>query len=167
MFKTFIHEFVLKADLHIVRGLKIRFEMARFLYNAVLKEALNRAFLIKQSKILKEIKRADAKKRNKLFKKVRNDYKFSDYSLQKYAINLKNRCVIGKHLDTHTCQKIATRAYLAVDKYLRKIRGKPRFKRKGWISSLESKSNQAGIRFRKNQVFWKGLVIPIVLDKLI
>ena len=165
MFKTFIHEFILKIDLHIARVLKIRFEMARFLYNAVLKEALNRSRLIKQSKLLREAKNAGTKNRNKLFRKARSDYKFSDYSLQQFAIVVKNKCAIGKHLDTHTCQKIATRAYLAVDKYMKNIRGRPRFKRKGWISSVESKSNKAGIRFRKNQIFWKGLIMPIILDK--
>ena len=163
--KTFIHEFLLKTVPHIERILGIRIEMARSLYNAILKEALIRASLMKQSKLWTKAKNEKSQERKKLFQEARNFYQFSDYSLQKFAISVKNSCDIGKHLDTHTCQKIATRAFNAVDQYVKGIKGKPRFKRKGWLSSLEGKSNEAGIRFRGKNLCWKGLEIPIVFNK--
>jgi putative transposase len=101
----------------------------------------------------------------KFFNEAIKLYEFSDYSLQKFAIITKNNGSIKDHLDSHICQKIATRAYMATEKYLKKKRGKPRFKRKGWISSLEGKDNKAGIRFRSGVVNWKGLKIPVFFDK--
>ena len=44
-------------------------------------------------------------------------------------------------LDTHVCQKIATRAYLSIDRFSKRKGGKPRFKSKNRFSSIEGKSN--------------------------
>ena len=54
MSNTFTHTFLLKTTPHMLKTLNIRLEMARFLYNAVIREALKRASLIKQSKLWKE-----------------------------------------------------------------------------------------------------------------
>ena len=121
MFDTFVHELLLLTNPYVKRVLSIRLEMARFLYNAVLKEALKRVALIKQSQLWQEAKNAKSN-RSKLFNKAKDDYKFSDFALQNFAICLKNECAIGKHLDTHICQKIATRAFLAVDQYIKNKR---------------------------------------------
>ena len=42
----------------------------------------------------------------------------SDYGLQAFAIAVKNNCHIGDHLDAHTTQKVATRAYRAIAQYM-------------------------------------------------
>ena len=163
---NFICELPLVITPYDERNLSIRFEMGRYLYNAVLKESLVRLKLLKESKLYKKaLKTKDLKKRNKLFKAAREKYKFSDYELQKFAIISKNNCDIKKHLDTHICQKIATRVYIASNEYILKKRGKPRFKRKGWISSLEGKSNKSGIRFRDSCICWNGLQLKILFDK--
>lgn len=158
MSETFIHEFLLQTFPSDNRILFIRFEMARCLYNAVLKEALLRSTLLKESKLYKKARNLKtSKERNELFKEARGFYKFSDYDLQKFAIKTKNKCDIKKHLDTHVCQKISERAYRAVDEYLLNKRGKPRFKRKDWMSSVEGKDNKAGIRFKDGYLHWKKL----------
>lgn len=164
MSDSFVHELPLKADPHIEKELDIRFDFGSQLYNAVLHEALNKISLIKQSKLWQKACKAK-KGRASFFREALSFYAFTDYQLQKFAIASKNRCSMKEHLDTHVCQKLATRAYLAADQYLKKIRGRPRFKRKGWISSLEGKSNDAGIRFREGAVYWRGLKIPVVFDK--
>ena len=164
MSKTFVHEVPLKTDPHVEKEINIRLDLGGMLYNAVLKEALRRLSLIKQSKLWQKA-RCSKKNRSKLFQEAIKTCEFSDYSLQKFAIAVKNNCCIKIHLDTHVCQKIATRAYLSVDKYLKNIRGKPRFKRKGWNSSLEGKDNKAGIRFKNGKIHYRGLKIPIIFDK--
>jgi putative transposase len=164
MSKTFIHELPLKTEPKMEKEINICLDMGGMLYNVVLKETLKRLSLMKQSKLWQKACKAK-KNRTELFRKALKIHGFSDYSLQKFTILTKNKCCIGKHLDTHVCQKISTRAYLAVDKYLKKIRGKPRFKRRGWISSLEGKDNKAGIRFKDGKVYWRGLKIPVILDK--
>ena len=90
MSKTFVHEFLLKT-FACIKTLEIRFEMARFLYNAVIREALKRASLIKQSTQWQKAKNRKVTNRTKLFKEARELYNFSDYSLQKFAIVLKNQ----------------------------------------------------------------------------
>jgi len=163
---NFIHELPLKTSPYDMRVLDIRFEMGRFLYNAVLAKGFKRINLLKQSRIYTKAKNLKkCKERKDLFKKAREEYKFSDYQFQKSAIEIKNSCFIKDHLDTHVCQKVATRVYRALNEYLLGKRGKPRFKRKGWLSSLEGKSNISGIRFRKDMILWKGLELKIILNK--
>jgi len=165
MSDSFIHELPLKYNPADNRILDIRFEMARFLFNAVLKEGLVRIKLLKESKLYQRAKNLKpSKERNKLFKETRNALKFSDYDLQKFAILTKNKCDIKKHLDTHVCQKMATRAYLSLNEYLLNKRGRPRFKRKGWISSVEGKDNRAGIRFKDGYINWRGLRLSPIFD---
>ena len=163
---NFVHEFPLKTTPQELKTLNIIFKMASFLYNAVLKEALIRTTSIKQSKDYKKAKKLrPSLKRTSLFKKIRKEHNFSDYALQKFAIKTKNTCSIKDHLDTHTCQKIATRAYNATNEYLLLKRGKPRFKRKNWLSSIEGKSNRSGIKFRKDRIVFQGLNLKIIFDK--
>jgi len=164
MSDSFVHELPLQTDPHIEKEINIRLDMGGMLFNAVLNEALRRTSLMRQSKMWLKARLAK-ENRPKLFNETAKIYEFSDYSLQKFAIQTKNKCSIGLHLDTHVCQKIATRAYLAVDKYVKKIRGRPRFKKKGSISSLEGKDNKAGIRYKKGRVHWRGLKIPVVFDE--
>lgn len=165
MSESFIHEFFLRTTPSDNRILNISFEMARFLYNAVLKEAFIRSKLLKESKIYKKAKKLKkSKERNSLFKKARELYKFSDYDLQKFAILTKNKCNIKMYLDTHVSQKISTRAFRAVNEYILNKRGRPRFKRKGWFSSVEGKDNKAGIRFNSSIIHWKKLKLFPMFD---
>ena len=160
MSESFIHELILKTTPRDERALDICLEMARQLYNAVLTEGFKRIDLMKQSKLYKK-----ALKEYELYFELRKLYKFSDYDLQHYAIKTKNHCEIKRHLDTHVCQKIATRAYLALNKYLKNKGGRPRFKGKNRFSSIEGKSNIAGIKFKENRLEYKKLSIDVVLDK--
>lgn len=163
MSDSFIHELPIRHHPQTFETMNVRLEMGRILYNAVLNEGLKRCKLMKESKDWKKALKMDrSNERNKLFQEIRRKFKFSDYDFQKVAIQIKNNCFIKDHLDTHVTQKIATRCFKAVDGYSRNKRGKPRFKKIGSISSLEGKSNAAGIRFKNNLVQWKKLkLIPI------
>ncbi|NIM47598.1 MAG: transposase [Candidatus Aenigmarchaeota archaeon] len=162
MSKTFIHEFLLKTSPKEEKILLIILEFARFLYNAVLGEGLRRIKLIKESKLNAKAKK---EKNYQIYNELNKFYNFSDYALQAFAIKTKNNCSIKNHLDTHVCQKIATRAYLALQRYLKKKAGKPRFKSKNRFFSIEGKSNIAGLKFKNNKLYYKGLELDIVLDE--
>ena len=159
---SFIHELRLVTTPKDEKILNIIFELARFLYNAVLSEGLKRIKLIKESK---KYTKAKKEKNYQLYNEINKFYDFSDYSLQKFAIKTKNRCNIKDHLDTHVCQKIATRAYLALDRFLKKRKGKPRYKSKNRFSSIEGKSNIAGLKFKNNKLYYKGLKLDVILDE--
>ncbi len=162
MSKTFIHEFQLKTTSKDEKRLNIILQLGRYLYNAVLGEGLKRLKLIKDSKLSTKAKK---EKNYKLYNDLNKLYDFSDYSLQSFAIKTKNSCNIKTHLDTHVCQKIATRAYLALDKYLKRKGGKPRFKNENRFSSIEGKSNIAGLKFKNKKLYYKDLELDIILDK--
>jgi len=162
MSDSFIHEFILKTNPHEQKILNILLEMGSFLYNAVLNEGFKRIKLIKESKVYQKAK---ATRETKYYKEANKLYKFSDYDLQKFAIKTKNSCMIKDHLNTHICQKIATRAYLALEKYMLNIRGKPRFKKRGRFSSIEGKSNVTSFRFKDNKLYYKDLILNPILDK--
>ena len=168
---SFVHEVALSVNAEEEQCLLVRMDMARMLYNACLGEALKRLGLVRQSKPLKaavKLDRALKKERSAAFKEVNILYGFTEYGLHKYAVACKNICAIGYHLDVHTVQKIATRVFDAVQMHAFGKRGKPRFKGIGQIISVESKSNDSGIRFRtdnmRSRIEWSGLVLPIIWD---
>jgi putative transposase len=84
--------------------------------------------------------------------------------LQAFAIKTKNSCHIGDHLDAHSTQKIATRAFKAVSEYMFGKRGRPRFKSKNRFRSMEGKSNASGIRFKDGKILWSGLELKPLYD---
>jgi transposase len=51
-----------------------------------------------------------------------------------------------------------------VEKHAYGGRGRPRFKRAGWFTSVEGKSNAAGIRWRNGCVLWSGLKLAARFD---
>jgi putative transposase len=71
---------------------------------------------------------------------------------------------LGAHLDSTTIQKVATRAFLAVQQSAFGKRGKPRFQGKGCFDSVEGKTNTSGILWRENSVRWLGLELPAIVN---
>ena len=92
------------------------------------------------------------------FGAVRQRFQFSEYGLHAYAKQFGHSW-LGDHLDSHVVQKVATRAFKAVLRFGAGRAGRPRFKGKIQIDSLEGKSNKTGIMWRDGQVQWKGLVM--------
>lgn len=67
-------------------------------------------------------------------------------------------------MDVHTTQKLATRAYTAVNDWLVGKHGRPRFKSYRQLDSVECKSNASGIRWRDGQVKWLNLSLSGLID---
>jgi hypothetical protein len=62
-------------------------------------------------------------------------------------------------------QKLASRAFSAVEKvWLRKAK-RVRFKGKYQFTSIEGKSNKSGLKWRENQVLWQGLKLKTKINK--
>ncbi len=143
-----------------------RLEAARQMYNACLGEAMCRVRLIRQSK---DFNRARSLKpsnpeRKVLFKRARERYDFSEYSLHSYSTKLRQSW-IGDHIDSNTAQKLATRAYKAVEKVLFGQAGSVRFKGKNQMDSVEGKSNKSGIRWKGEAVEWGGLQLKALISR--
>jgi putative transposase len=164
---SFIVELPLKTSASAERDLLIKLDSGRQLYNACLGEALRRLSLMRQSRQYKEacnIPKEDKEDRKTAFTAVRARFELKASAIQSFAIRTKNACHIGDHLDAHTTQKVGSRAFDAVMKYAVGMRGKPRFKGKGQFDSLESKTNNNGIKFRDGWVLWNGLELECLID---
>jgi hypothetical protein len=147
------------------RALLVRLDCARqLLYNACLDESLRRLRLLRESKAFKSALKLKGKPRAEAFKALNEKFGFREYGLHAYCAKAKNESHFRLHLDINACQKIATRAFKAVQQYGFGKRGKPRFKAYGQFDSVEGKTNASGILWRASRVVWSGLDLPAMFD---
>lgn len=163
---SFIHELKLITTPKAIKILDKRAEVARQIYNACLGEALTRLGLMRQSKPYSRALASpkNTPNRNTLFKQATEIYRFREYDLHGYVKILCKNTWLSQHVDSATAQAIASRAFAAVKQYSLGKKGKPRFKGKNGFSSIQGKSNSAGIRWRGGMVEWKGLRLQAVFD---
>ncbi|MEO1432897.1 MAG: transposase [Cyanobacteria bacterium J06633_8] len=166
---SFITELPLKVDSKQEKQLNARFQAGRQLYNACLNEALIRMELVRNSEPYKQAKKInrekDKKQRKELFKTAREKARFSDYELQSFATLIaKSSNWIADKVDSNTQQKLATRAFKAVERILFGMAKQVRFKVRSRFKSVEGKSNRQGLRWLKNQVVWCGLKMEAIID---
>ncbi len=107
------------------------------------------------------------KKRKKELSRTLSDLRLShgvsEYQLHAF-VGPMNR-YFGKNTDSNTAQKLATRAYQALEKVMFSDGENVHFKGFGGLNSVEGKTNRSGIRFKENAVHWNGLEIPVMIRK--
>lgn len=144
------------------RVLDVRLDCARQVYNAVLGESLKRLALLRQSKAYQAARamsrrtKEEKQARAATFRALDERFGLREYDLHAWAGQFGSSW-LGQHLDVNTIQAIATRAFRAVREYQFGKRGRPRFKGKGQLLSVEGKSNKQGIRWREGRVLWGPL----------
>lgn len=145
---TFLLELPLQVDAQQAKHLRAHFEAARCLYNALLGEAMKRLKQMRADPRWHEARRAvDKQERHALFSQLRQEDRFSEYALHAYATEARTTW-IADHIDSNTAQKLATRAYQAVNRVCLGQARLVRFKSKGRaLDSVEGKSNKQGLRF--------------------
>ncbi len=153
---SFVTEIPVKVNSVENRELEARFRAGQQLLNAVLDEALIRMKLVrdsqpyKKAKILKGDKNKSQPK--KLFEEARKLHRFSDFELQSFAtLTAKKSKWIEDKLDAQVIQKLATRAFKAVEKVLLGQAKKIRFKSFDRLKSVEGKTNKQGLRWTLRQ----------------
>jgi hypothetical protein len=169
---SFILELALRVTSREEKRVLARLEAARQVYNACLGESFKRLGLLRQSKAYQAAGKMDrgqkgspqAKVRSRAFRKANGAVGFREYDLHAYAAQF-NHCWLGEHLDINTIQKLATRAFKSVQQYAFGKRGRPRFKGKNQMDTVEGKSNQSGIRWREPCVEWLGLKLEANIDR--
>ena len=169
---SFILELGLAVNTHDEAELSKRFSAARQLYNACLDEAKRRLDLLRQSKeyqqacsMPKTINGKPNSKRTKAFKVLNAKFGFSEYDLHSYATSIR-RSWIGNHIDANTAQKLATRAFKAVQRVAFGQAKRVRFKGKNQLKSVEGKSKSTGIRYKEKtgHIEWSGLKLKCIID---
>ena len=169
---SFILELGLETNAHESAELLKRFEAARQLYNACLSEAKRRFELLHQSKeylkarsMSKCVNGKPNSKRTEAFKTLNAKFGFSEYDLHAHATEIR-QSFLGNHIDANTAQKLATRAFKAVQRIAFGQAKKVRFKGKNQLKSVEGKTNKTGIRYKEKtgHVEWKGLELKCIID---
>ena len=174
---SFVGELPLRVSWSMGRRLEAKLEAARQAYNACLGEGLRRLGLVRQSVWFAKAKatpRQQKEERQAHFHVARDQHRFSDAALQQYGIRLRSKggtgpkapkTWIGQHLGAHEVQALASRAYRAANEYLLGKHGRPRFKGKGRLHSVEGKGPGSGLRWTDHGLLvWGDLVLQAIVD---
>src|ERR1035437_1937997 len=161
---TFTHELPLKYRSKLVHELLVRQNLARFIHNACVGEAEKRLGLLWQSKLYQKARKMpQGQQRTEAFNQSRAAVQFTDFALQSYAQKIRNDAYKDR-IDSPTASLIGKRAVEAVSDYAYKKGGKAHFRKYNELRSVESKTNDAGIRFRDGKVLWSGLEFECLIN---
>jgi putative transposase len=159
---SFISEVPLGVSPVQERVLLARLEAARALYNACLGEALRRWRLVRQSHAYQHARSLPrhTPQRTDAFRAARTAHGFTEAALQQYAKECRHASGwIEEHLDAPVMQKLASRAYGAVINLALGKAHRVRFKGKQQLDTVEGKSNDTGLTWRRDRVVWRGLTL--------
>ncbi len=98
------------------------------------------------------------------FKNLDNEYGLTEYALHDYVARIRDSW-IWEHINSHIAQKIATRAFKAVQKKEFRKAKNVRFKGKNQFDTLEGKNNETGLIFKNNILKRSGLEVPCIIDQ--
>jgi putative transposase len=133
------------------------FEAAKRLNNVLLKEGINIVQAIRNDPAwaaARKLPNADKEQRivrGQAFQAVRKAHQFTDFDFQAMAITHKNAAGFTGRLGSHTTQKLGTKVFKALERYLLGLSGQPRFKGvKRPLHSIEGKNNAADLRWNED-----------------
>ncbi len=148
----------------------VRLDLARKLFNACLDEALRRLDLMRESRAWQATgllhRKSQKNERKESFKLLNHQYGFLSASISAFGTQCKNEAQWNDHLGAHETQRIAERAFHAVEEHCFGKRGRPRFKGKFRpLHSMEGKSSGSGLKWNKEIgcLQWSGMFIPAML----
>jgi len=143
----------------------VRLDAGRQLYNACLGEGLKRLNLLRQSKEFQQIRTLPkGKNRTEAFRIIDREFGFTEYNIQHYSYSIRHSW-IKEHINVHIAEKIATRAFKAVQKIAFRKAKHVRFKGKNQFDTLEGHDNEQGLIFKNNILSWSGLKILCIIDE--
>ena len=176
---THVVEFPLNASYEQHQAVQTRFGFLRQLYNAALGELFKRQNRLDNSSEYQSLRDSLRLHRHdktlstdirKSLAAITKEFGVTEAAIQSFTTANKNACCFKDHLDAHTTQTIASRAFKTFADWKYKGRGKPRFKswRRG-IHSAEGKNQSClslvvGNADQPTVLRWKGLSLPLVLS---
>ena len=147
---TFLLELPLQVEAGQAKRLRAHLEAGRQFYNALLSEGQQRLRRMQADpawQAARALPQTRPLERQAAFSALRNQYGFSDYALQDFAKDLRVSW-LADHLDAVLAQRLATRAYQALNRVCVSKARRVRFKSPGrGLSSIENKRNDTGLRF--------------------
>ena len=175
---SFITELPLIVTSQDEKELKARFNAGMRLLNACLNEADIRMKLVRNSqtfkqalKLTKIVQKKDGNpvanpERVKAFAQARAAARFTEYELHSFATVVANKSKwIAEKLDANTQQKLATRAFKAVEKVLLGKAKSFRYKVHSRFRSMEGKTNKQGLRWKDECLVWGSLKLKPLFER--
>ena len=165
---NFIVEFPLKTEKYQEDILNKRFEIGRQIYNSLVNVTQKRyREMIKTKKYRTLLSSLSGNKKIdkpiwKQINDIRKQYDMSEYSFHSDVKSIQHH--FKDNIDAATAQKIATELWSSYDKLFYGNGKKVYYKKYGEFNSLESKSNNSGIRFKEDMILWNELEIPVIID---
>jgi len=163
---SFIVEIPLQTSSKEEMILRKRFWAAKQQYNALLGEILKRLCRMRNDpayqEALKQYKEKDKRSQAKItFKELAKKHKFREYDLYAFCKQW-NKKKSPLRIGSRISQKLAKRVFDAVQKHANKLRGKPRFKGKREVSSIEDNSIDANLRLKEDSLHYLGISMPLL-----
>jgi len=161
---TYTIEFELVTTAHDRKILNTKIKVAKAIYNACLGEALKRLRAVLADKEYHTLVFSKkVKGHRKRVKEIERQYSYSEFDLHAWSSKCKHH--FEGHLGINEVQKLATRAFQAVEKLHYRQAKKVHFKRFFDDMSIENKSNNTGVRFKDGLVLWGELRLPIIVGE--
>jgi transposase len=147
---TFLLELPLVVDAAQAKRLRAHLEAGRQFYNAILCQGQRRLQQMRADpawQAARAIPRSRKQERQASFSALREQYGFSEYALHEYAKTARVSW-LADHLEAVLAQRLATRAYQALNRICLGQARRVRFKSRGrGLDSIENKRNDTGLRF--------------------
>lgn len=150
---SYVLELELQTNKRERDSLEKRLNVAKKIYNACLGFGLKRLKELRSDKEYRErIKDKKAKGRTKRLKEIERSHGYSEYQLHEFVAPIQAK--YAKNSGSHEAQKLASRAFNAVEKVKYHQANRVNFKRWSDDMSVENKTNSTGLRFDGAFLLW-------------
>lgn len=150
---SYVLEFELQTNKKERDILEKKMGVAKNIYNACLGFGLKRLKELRSDKEYRErIKDKKAKGRTKRLKEIERSQGYSEYQLHEFVAPIQAK--YAKNIGSLEAQKLASRAFNAVEKVKYHQANRVNFKRRSDGMSVENKTNSTGLRFDGTFLLW-------------
>ena len=147
------------------RCVLISIDAGRQVYNATLGESLKRLDEMRRDKRWKDAcKMAKGKARNNAFKSLAEYYGYTRNAIEAYGTRIRHTPHLKNHINAAVSQSFANRAFDTTQDYQFGTKGRPRFRGKNRLRSMQGKSNASGIIFKYDHIKVGNMVMPVIYD---
>ena len=161
---SFVLELELSLNSHEKAILKKKMNIGRQIYNAYLGEALKGLHKIQADPEYRLVLTQEkSKERTRRLKEIERSHGYSEYQLHMWAAQCKAH--FSDQLGINEVQKLATRAFQAVEKLHYRRAHRVFFKKQDELISIENKSNKQGLRWKDGVVLWGKLSLGVRIKK--
>lgn len=141
-----------------------KLNIARQIYNACLGEALKRLHKVQHDKRYRLLlEQAKSKERTTKLKAIEDAYGYTEYGLHDWITGPRDH--FHGAVGSLEAQKLATRAFQAVEKLHYHQAKRVNFVPNGELISVENKSNTTGLRWKDGRVIWGNLNLGVRTKK--